>query len=283
MEATNGPLKSAAPTSPTPIEAAPSPESSGAVSAQVAESRAVEDSPQAESIPESTHSPGQAEVAVTEQAAEATTVSTADPETADAAATLQNVDATAVQEPELQLSVAQTGPMSPEAASAAAGIESQQDQPSLLNAASPDAALSDAALIEAASPDAAAATPAAHPPSAGDAQGLQSPLPAFANTTFAVPTEKWRHQQAVPLGTTAAEIKHSLCSNWNIPETALSVKYAGRELVDSESLSSCGVRVRIASHTKYHAISLPSALIAPGDKTAVPLRLSTTAASPACA
>ena len=81
-----------------------------------------------------------------------------------------------------------------------------------------------------------------------DAQAVpkpETPLPGFANATFTVPTEKWQHQQSVPLATTAAEIKHSLCSNWNIAETALSVRFDGQELQDSQSLSSCGIQVRL--------------------------------------
>ncbi len=66
---------------------------------------------------------------------------------------------------------------------------------------------------------------------------------AFAHATFVVPTENWKHLQIVPLATTAAEIKHSLCSNWNISETALSVKYNRQELKDNQSLASCGIQV----------------------------------------
>lgn len=65
----------------------------------------------------------------------------------------------------------------------------------------------------------------------------------FAHATFVVPTENWKHLQIVPLATTAAEIKHSLCSNWNIAETALSVKYNRQELQDNQSLASCGIQV----------------------------------------
>ena len=64
-----------------------------------------------------------------------------------------------------------------------------------------------------------------------------------AHATFVVPTENWKHLQIVPLATTAAEIKHSLCSNWNIAETALSVKYNRQELQDNQSLASCGIQV----------------------------------------
>ena len=66
---------------------------------------------------------------------------------------------------------------------------------------------------------------------------------AFAHATFIVPTENWKHLQSVPLATTAAEIKQSLCSNWNIAETALSVKYNQQELHDNQSLHSCGIQV----------------------------------------
>lgn len=103
--------------------------------------------------------------------------------------------------------------------------------------------------------DRVAATPNAVPAdqSTGDsanaasavADAMESPPLGFANTTFTVPTEKWQHQQSVPLATTAAEIKHSLCSNWNIAETALSVKYADQEMQDAESLHSCGIQVLV--------------------------------------
>ena len=62
------------------------------------------------------------------------------------------------------------------------------------------------------------------------------------HATFVVPTENWKHSQMVPLATTAAEIKHSLCSNWNIAESALSVKYNKQELQDAQSLASCGIQ-----------------------------------------
>ena len=67
----------------------------------------------------------------------------------------------------------------------------------------------------------------------------------FAHATFVVPTENWKHLQMVPLVTTAAEIKHSLCSNWNIAESALSVKYNKQEIQDAQSLSSCGIQARL--------------------------------------
>ena len=73
--------------------------------------------------------------------------------------------------------------------------------------------------------------------------GQEAEAAPFAHATFVVPTENWKHLQIVPLATTAAEIKHSLCSNWNIAETALSVKYNRQELQDSQSLASCGIQV----------------------------------------
>lgn len=78
--------------------------------------------------------------------------------------------------------------------------------------------------------------------------GLQQEESAasFAHATFVVPTENWKHLQMVPLVTTAAEIKHSLCSNWNIAETALSVKYNKQDIQDSQSLASCGIQARLS-------------------------------------
>ncbi len=73
--------------------------------------------------------------------------------------------------------------------------------------------------------------------------GQEAEAAPFAHATFVVPTENWKHLQIVPLATTAAEIKHSLCSNWNIAETALSVKYNRQELQDNQSLASCGIQV----------------------------------------
>ncbi len=73
--------------------------------------------------------------------------------------------------------------------------------------------------------------------------GQEAEAAQFAHATFVVPTENWKHLQIVPLATTAAEIKHSLCSNWNIAATALSVKYNRQELQDSQSLASCGIQV----------------------------------------
>lgn len=71
--------------------------------------------------------------------------------------------------------------------------------------------------------------------------------PAVVHATFVVPTENWKHLQIVPLATTAAEIKHSLCSNWNIAESALSVKYNKQELQDARTLASCGIQVSLLS------------------------------------
>ncbi|DBA79120.1 hypothetical protein WJX77_008342 [Trebouxia sp. C0004] len=84
----------------------------------------------------------------------------------------------------------------------------------------------------------------------------------FAHATFVVPTENWKHLQIVPLATTAAEIKHSLCSNWNIAETALSVKYNRQELQDTQSLASCGIQpeqhVDIELVIHYQMLSSPA-------------------------
>lgn len=139
-----------------------------------------------------------------------------------------------------------------------AETDSQPDKPSSpevtadarpdLSSAAPADTSSDIppAALAVATDTALSATPAL----VGD-QAVQQPdmpPPAFANATFTVPTEKWDHQQSVPLATTAAEIKHRLCSNWNIAETALSVKLAGRELQDAESLSSCGIQVQHSHH-----------------------------------
>lgn len=77
------------------------------------------------------------------------------------------------------------------------------------------------------------------PAASGQQEGDAAP---FAHATFVVPTENWKHLQMVPLATTAAEIKHSLCSNWNIAESALSVKYNRQELQDAQSLASCGIQ-----------------------------------------
>ena len=83
-------------------------------------------------------------------------------------------------------------------------------------------------------------SPAEHAPSALGQQ--EGDIAAFVHATFVVPTENWKHMQMVPLATTAAEIKHSLCSNWNIAESALSVKYNKQELQDAQSLASCGIQ-----------------------------------------
>ena len=143
------------------------------------------------------------------------------------------------------------------------------DKPSL-----PEAAADLAADVAAGTQDAAStetannvsidavvdAATAANSAAAADAQGApqaENPLPGFANATFTVPTEKWQHQQSVPLATTAAEIKHSLCSNWNIAETALSVRFDGQELQDSQSLSSCGIQVRLLQTKQNYKLSKP--------------------------
>lgn len=80
------------------------------------------------------------------------------------------------------------------------------------------------------------------PAASGQQEGDTIPI---AHATFVVPTENWKHLQMVPLATTAAEIKHSLCSNWNIAESALSVKYHKQELQDAQSLASCGIQANL--------------------------------------
>ena len=75
--------------------------------------------------------------------------------------------------------------------------------------------------------------------------------PPVVHATFVVPTENWKHLQIVQLATTAAEIKHSLCSNWNIAESALSVKYNKQELQDAQTLASCGIQVILLSAPSY--------------------------------
>ena len=80
------------------------------------------------------------------------------------------------------------------------------------------------------------------PAASGEQEGDTAPV---MHATFVVPTEKWKHMQMVPLATTAAEIKHSLCSNWNIAESALSVKYNKQELQDAQSLASCGIQASL--------------------------------------
>ena len=80
------------------------------------------------------------------------------------------------------------------------------------------------------------------PAALGQQEGVAAPV---VHATFVVPTENWKHMQMVPLATTAAEIKHSLCSNWNIAESALSVKYNKQELQDAQSLASCGIQATL--------------------------------------
>ena len=94
----------------------------------------------------------------------------------------------------------------------------------------------------AAQPPSAAVQPA-HADSTPSGQEQESEVAPYAHATFVVPTENWKHLQIVPLATTAAEIKHSLCSNWNIAETALSVRYNRHVLKDDQSLASCGIQV----------------------------------------
>ncbi|KAL3137905.1 Protein phosphatase 1G [Trebouxia sp. C0009 RCD-2024] len=96
------------------------------------------------------------------------------------------------------------------------------------------------------------------PAASGQQEGDTIPI---AHATFVVPTENWKHLQMVPLATTAAEIKHSLCSNWNIAESALSVKYHKQELQDAQSLASCGIQdgehVDIELVIHYQMLSTP--------------------------
>ena len=82
------------------------------------------------------------------------------------------------------------------------------------------------------------------PAASGEQEGSAAPV---VHATFVVPTENWKHMQMVPLATTAAEIKHSLCSNWNIAESALSVKYNKQELQDAQSLAGCGIQASLVS------------------------------------
>ena len=82
-----------------------------------------------------------------------------------------------------------------------------------------------------------------HPSPSSPSEQMDAEVVPFAHATFVVPTENWKHLQIVPLATTAAEIKHSLCSNWSISESALSVKYNRQELKDHQSLASCGIQV----------------------------------------
>ena len=89
----------------------------------------------------------------------------------------------------------------------------------------------------------------AEAPAGAEADAEAAP---FAQATFVVPTENWKHLQSVPLATTAAEIKHSLCSNWSIAESALSVKYNKKELKNHESLASCGIQVCASSCCAWH-------------------------------
>ncbi|KAL0034540.1 hypothetical protein WJX79_007550 [Trebouxia sp. C0005] len=90
-------------------------------------------------------------------------------------------------------------------------------------------------------------------------------------------SENWKHLQIVPLATTAAEIKHSLCSNWNIAETALSVKYNRHVLQDNQSLATCGIQpeqhVDIELVIHYQMLSSPAKHKAePAKKAVLPER-----------
>ena len=127
-------------------------------------------------------------------------------------------------------------------------LQSQTTQPAVEQA--PDASSAAAATSLPDEQTALPSSPEQLPSSAVQAvenepsvSGQEAEAAQFAHATFVVPTENWKHLQIVPLATTAAEIKHSLCSNWNIAATALSVKYNRQELQDSQSLASCGIQV----------------------------------------
>ena len=128
------------------------------------------------------------------------------------------------------------------------GAQSQSDMSAF------DSMVAEADVQPTASPDTAAeqhAEPAdqsaQQPSPAPPSEQMDAEVVPFAHATFVVPTENWKHLQIVPLATTAAEIKHSLCSNWSISESALSVKYNRQELKDHQSLASCGIQVCSAS------------------------------------
>ena len=127
-------------------------------------------------------------------------------------------------------------------------LQSQTTQPAVEQA--PDASSAAAATSHPDEQTALPSSPEQLPSSAVQAVqdepsvfGQEAEAVPFAHATFVVPTENWKHLQIVPLATTAAEIKHSLCSNWNIAETALSVKYNRQELQDNQSLATCGIQV----------------------------------------
>lgn len=127
-------------------------------------------------------------------------------------------------------------------------LQNQATQPAVEQA--PDASSGAAATSHPDEPTALPSLPEQLPSSAVQAvqdepsvSGQEAEAAPFAHATFVVPTENWKHLQIVPLATTAAEIKHSLCSNWNIAETALSVKYNRHVLQDNQSLATCGIQV----------------------------------------
>ena len=69
------------------------------------------------------------------------------------------------------------------------------------------------------------------------------PAEPAASVTFTVPAERWSHTQDVPLSTTAIDIRRSLCGKWGIGEDALSVRFAGQAMPDTQSLLDCGIQV----------------------------------------
>ena len=111
---------------------------------------------------------------------------------------------------------------------------------------------------------AASGTPPAQDAASASGELQEEGAAPFAHATFVVPTENWKHLQMVPLVTTAAEIKHSLCSNWNIAESALSVKYNKQEIQDAQSLASCGIQARLNIWPRAHAWLFPFCSVVPG-------------------
>ena len=132
---------------------------------------------------------------------------------------------------------------------AASAVQSEEPLAEAANAdatGNAEASLTDAADVRSADSAAAGQQVAKDAPTVSGQQQEDTAAP-FAHATFVVPTENWKHMQMVPLLTTAAEIKHSLCSNWNIAESALSVKYQKQEIQDGQSLASCGIQARPAA------------------------------------
>ncbi|KAA6423097.1 MAG: IQ and ubiquitin-like domain-containing [Trebouxia sp. A1-2] len=161
-------------------------------------------------------------------------------------------------------------------------LQNQATQPAVEQA--PDASSGAAATSHPDEPTALPSLPEQLPSSAVQAvqdepsvSGQEAEAAPFAHATFVVPTENWKHLQIVPLATTAAEIKHSLCSNWNIAETALSVKYNRHVLQDNQSLATCGIQpeqhVDIELVIHYQMLSSPAKHKAePAKKAVLPER-----------